>query len=184
MSQSSADPSSLMPALPSSLTRRAAMSVVAGVFGTALSACGMTTLKTQNFRITVEDDQGHVLGSGVWQWQERVPVVALEEFYGWDGEAFPILHPVMGRMYVTLSSSSGWGGGGGWSILRAYQSAGLIQKFETPSARLGAEGFRQIARMKSRIELPPSAGKCVVQFADETDPRSVRVVMTYSRETR
>jgi hypothetical protein len=93
------------------VTRRAALGVVAGALGTSLSACSMVTLKTQNIRFTVEDDQGHVLGSGVWQWQENVPMTALQELYRWDGEAFPIVHPTMGKMYVTKRGNSGWGGG-------------------------------------------------------------------------
>jgi hypothetical protein len=63
----------------------------------------------------------------------------------------------------------------------AYQQLGLIPKLKETRASLGAEGFRHIARMKVRVELPPSRGQCVVQFADDKDPRSVRVVMTYSK---
>jgi hypothetical protein len=63
----------------------------------------------------------------------------------------------------------------------AYQQLGLIPKLKETRASLGAEGFRHIARMKVRVELPPSRGHCVVQFADDKDPRSVRVVMTYSK---
>ena len=83
-----------------------------GVLGAAwLGGCDpFSTIMTQNFRFTVEDEHGKVLGSGVWQWQENVPGTRYTEYAGWDGEAFQIVHPTHGKMYVVRDENSGWGG--------------------------------------------------------------------------
>jgi hypothetical protein len=164
------------------LTRREAL-FSTGAALTLLGGCDPTTLKTQNFRIMVEDEDGKLLGSGVWQLREKVPVVQYWEGSGKDGEAFPIRHPTHGKMYVTRGSNSGWGNLNGADILEAYQAAGLVPKSDRrmSDGRIGEEGFRQLARMKTRIELPIERTPCVVEFARDMDPSTVRIVITYSK---
>ena len=85
--------------------------VVAGCAVLGVGGCDpFSTIMTQNFRFTVEDEHGKVLGSGVWQWQENVPGTRYTEYAGWDGEAFQIVHPTHGKMYVVRDENSGWGG--------------------------------------------------------------------------
>ena len=88
----------------------------AAVLASALAGCWPFQRRmTQNFRITVEDEFGLKLGSGVWRYEENVPQVHLSVYAGWDGEAFPIVHPSRGKLYIIKSVNTGWrlmGGGG------------------------------------------------------------------------
>ena len=88
---------------------------VVGALAVGLAGCDLYQRRmTQNFRITVEDEFGLKLGSGVWRYEENVPQVHLSVYAGWDGEAFPIVHPTRGKMYVIKGGNSGWrqmGGG-------------------------------------------------------------------------
>jgi hypothetical protein len=165
------------------LTRRAVCAGGMGVLGVGLGGCSFVSLETQNFRLTVEDDTGKVLGSGVWQWQENVPWRAMHEFVSTDGEAFAIVHPRLGKLYVARGANSGWGSLSAEATLEQYQKAGLIPEFErhAPHGGVGVEGYRQMSRMTTRVQLPPKHTPCIVQFTDERDSKSARIVMTYSR---
>jgi hypothetical protein len=165
------------------LTRRAVCAGGIGLLGAGLGGCSFVSLETQNFRLTVEDNTGKVLGSGVWQWQENVPRRAMHEFVSKDGEAFPIVHPALGKMYVTRGANSGWGSLSAEATLKQYQKAGLIPEFErhAPHGGVGKEGYRQLALMTTRVQLPREHTPGVVKFADERNPKSARIVMTHSR---
>lgn len=82
------------------------------VLASALAGCWPSQQQrmTQNFRITVEDESGRQLGTGVWRWVENAPQLRVRGYAGWDGEAFPILHPTHGKMYVIVDTNSGRGG--------------------------------------------------------------------------
>jgi hypothetical protein len=138
---------------------------------TTLGGC-MTSLKTQNFRITVEDENGRVFGSGVYQWAEKVPAVQFRIYGGADGEAFQIQHPTHGMMYVCIRRLSGL------SILKAYQAAGLVPKLERDGTRdgIGTEGFRLLQRIKAKVALHADATPVVIKFLDDADPASWRVL--------
>jgi hypothetical protein len=176
-----------IPTNAQSASARSRRGFLIGTSALALAGCDHTTLQTQNFRISVEDEFGKPLGSGVWQWEERVPLQQYRENYGLIGEAFPIRHPMHGKMYVTTGSNSGYGDGGGSlhgaDILDAYQAAGLAPKFERRAVPfgIGAEGFRLLKKIRTRVELPIKRTPCVVAFQSDSDPSTVRIVMTYSR---
>jgi hypothetical protein len=140
----------------------------------------------QNYRIMVEDENGNVLGSGVWEWRESKPGwgIGSPPSY-WDYEALPIHHPLVGKMYVIGGPNSGYGSFRARKILEAYQAVDSIPKVTFSTATeyggVGVDGARHLARMTKRVELPRPDTPCVVQFGDERDPRSVRVVMTHSK---
>jgi hypothetical protein len=165
------------------LTRRAVCAGGIGLLGAGLGGCSFVSLKTQNFRLTVEDNTGKMLGSGVWQWQENIPWRAMYELVSKDGEAFPIVHPTLGKMYVTRRNDAGRGGLEAEDILLLYQDAGLIPKFErhAPRGGIGAVGFREIARMKTRVELALIQTHHIARFSDESQPGSVRIIPKHSQ---
>ena len=153
----------------------------AAVLASALAGCWPFQRRmTQNFRITIEDEFGLKLGSGVWRYEENVPQQHLSVYAGWDGEAFPIVHPTRGKMYVVKGGNSGWRLMGGGDIKRLYQQAGLMPADDV-KGDLGAEGFRHIAGIRQRIELPLEHTPGIVQFSNDQDRMTMRLVTTYSK---
>lgn len=65
-------------------------------------------------------------------------------------------------------------------IKRLYQDAGLLPADDYDRS-LGPIGFQHIVGIKRRIEVPLNHTPGVVQFGNDQDPETMRMVTTYSK---
>ena len=129
-----------------------------------------------------------VLGSGVWEWREFVPAQQMAELFTWDGEAFPIIHPTFGKMYVFRGPTTGLGRFDAGRIFAAYDGAFLIPHAPEKSSHarstggLGEYGFSELTRMmdRKRISISTAYAPAIVQFDNDADRYTGRLLRIWS----
>lgn len=145
----------------------------------ALAACGETFATKARFRLTIEDLDGKVLGSAVWEqrsWND-FPVSQARLV----GEAFPIQLPDSGGLAFVLPVTAGcryegWIGGILRMLERSYRRAGAIRERRSDEDVNGAliDTVKLISQTKVRVPLVSQGGwPFVVRFANHADPATV-----------